>query len=155
MGLFDGIKEKSKSMQGKIQSLINEQPQTNVAPAQQPQPVKSIFPQKLNSGQYLYKEYQHISICVIEGKEPDFSQLRVGDWLEFRKEPFNKADSNAVAIYDRFQRIGYLWSGTGQDMTNEFLEKGFAVFAFLSEINGNALYMHCAYYKRHASASKK
>ena len=149
MGIFDGITKSMQDIGGKLQAVIN-----GVA-AEPPKTSSGFFPQKLNSGQYLYKEYSGISICVISGEEPDFSQLHVGDWLELRKEPFNKNDPKAVAVYDRFQRIGYLYRGIGQDMSNDFIEKGYAVFAVLSAIDGTALYMNCAYYKRHASASRK
>lgn len=144
MGLFQDI-------QNKLQSYIID---PNAPPPVRKE-TSGLFPAKINSGQYLYKEYQHVRICVIEGKEPDFSQLQVGDWLELRKEPFNKADPKAVAVYDRFQRIGYLWGGVGQDMANDFLDKGYAVFAFLTEIQGSELYLSYAFYKRRAPAKKK
>ena len=113
-------------------------------------PDMDLFPQELNNGQRLYKYYSRIEICVIEGKEPDFSALHAGDRLELKQEKSNKFDLNAVAVYDGRQRIGYLFRGIGQDMSNDFINHGNIIVAYLSEINAKEkrLTMNIAYYRK-------
>lgn len=106
------------------------------------------FPTELEDGQRLYKEYQHIQICIIDGSEPDFSALHLKDKLTLMQEPGNEYDPDAVVIYDGDVKLGYCYRGIGQDMTNDFLSKGNTVLAELSFIDkmDNILKMHIAYY---------
>ena len=109
-----------------------------------------VFPKQLKNGQRLYKVYDHVSICVISGKEPNFALLHTKDKLEFRKEPTNRYDSRAIAVYDGKQRLGYLFRGTGQDMTHDFMDKGQVILARLQgvDIENGMLFMKVAYYRK-------
>lgn len=119
-------------------------------------PDMDLFPQELNNGQRLYKYYSRIEICVIEGKEPDFSALHAGDRLELKQEKSNQFDPNAVAVYDGLQQIGYLYRGIGQDMSNDFINHGNIIVAYLSEINAKEkrLFMNMAYYRKPYNTKK-
>ena len=109
-----------------------------------------VFPTVLSNGQRLYKTYDRVEICVIRGREPNFSTLKIGDALLFRQEPSNPYDSKAIAIYDGTQQIGYIYRGIGQDMTNDFINRGDTVLALLREIDSRnkLLFMDTAYYRK-------
>ena len=100
-------------------------------------------------GQKLYKVYEEIDICVITNNRPDYTALRIGGDLSLRQEPENKYDSRAVAVYQNGRRIGYLYRGFGQDMTNDFLSRGDIVKAILTYIDSknDILKMAIAYYR--------
>ena len=100
-------------------------------------------------GQKLYKVYDEIDICVITNNRPDYTSLRIGGELSFKQEPENKFDDKAVAVYQDNKRIGYLYRGTGQDMTNDFINRGDIVTAVLTYIDSknDILKMTIAYYR--------
>lgn len=106
------------------------------------------FPSELENGQRLYKVYKQVDICVISGQEPSFFTLKMGAKLVFMQEPANRYDSRAVAVYDENQKLGYLYRGVGQDMTNDFIDKGNVILARLTHIDrvNKILKMDVAYY---------
>lgn len=108
------------------------------------------FPEVLENGQKFYKEYDRVEICVIRENIPDFNRLTVNDRLELLQEPENPYDKKAVAVYDNGYRIGYMFRGEGQKMTNDFINRGESVIAFLQAIDheNKKLYMKMAYYKK-------
>ncbi len=108
------------------------------------------FPEVLENGQKFYKEYDRVQICVIRGDMPDFSKLTVNNRLDLVQEPENLYDKKAVAVYDNGYRIGYMFRGEGQKMTNDFINRGESVIAFLQAIDheNKKLYMKMAYYKK-------
>lgn len=92
--------------------------------------------------------YKDVKLCIIKGKEPDFSKLSVGDLIAFKKEPENEYDKKAVAAYCNSQKIGYIYRGTGQDMTNDFLSRNEkSVKANISKIENGNIYYDVNYYK--------
>lgn len=112
------------------------------------------FPEVLDNGQKLYKVYDDIDICIITDKRPNYRKLRIGDRLFFKQEPQNRHDRKAVAIYKEVEgkadslKVGYLYRGIGQDMTNDFLKRGDTVTAYLTYLKpaSDELKMTVAYY---------
>ncbi len=113
-----------------------------------PQQYQFYFPSELPNGERLYKQYDYIEICIINGEEPDFKTLNIGDKLTFIKQPTNMYDPRAIAIYNKNQKLGYVSRGIGQDMTHDFLDQGNPILAELSAVDKKQkkLKMHIAYY---------
>lgn len=107
------------------------------------------FP-SIKNNQNLYKVYNNVDICVITSRPPNYDDLKLGEKLTFEQEPTNPHDINAVAIYQNGKRLGYLYRGTGQDMTNDFLRRGDFVEGVLTYIKADedTLKMDVAYYKK-------
>lgn len=71
-------------------------------------------------------------ICIINNNHK-FAMSNIGQPITFIKEPNNKADPHAVAIYLKGQKIGYVYrSGNLQNMINGWLKKNEPIFAFIS-----------------------
>lgn len=117
-------------------------------PAQKNEAAEITFPAEL-AGETLYKTYDRVKLCIIQDDPPNYSLIHAGDCLELRQEPENPYDSKAVAVYDGNQRIGYIYRGAGQDMTNDFLRRGNTVLTYVQEKNMDfgEIYMKMAYYK--------
>lgn len=49
-----------------------------------------------------------------------YGKVRINDWdiLTLRKEPENKHDSTAVAIYKEQKKVGYIPTGSSKTITN-------------------------------------
>lgn len=119
-------------------------------PARKNESAEITFPETLaETGETLYKTYDRVKLCIIQEEPPNYSLIHAGDCLELRQEPENPYDSKAIAVYDGEQRIGYIYRGAGQDMTNDFLKRGNTVLTYVQEKNMDfgEIYMKMAYYK--------
>lgn len=85
--------------------------------------IKYELPDEYDGKSIAYK-FGNVDVCVIHGKEPDYKLLSVGNTVEFQREPSNPYDENAVALYVNSIKIGYLYRGKIQDITNEYLCSG-------------------------------
>lgn len=92
--------------------------------------------------------YKDVKLCIIKGQEPDLDRIIIGDTVTFIKEPQNQYDKKAVAAYCNNQKIGYVYRGTGQDMTNDYLSSDCkSIRATISKIENNNIYYNINYYK--------
>ncbi len=88
------------------------------------------LPNKIGEQILTYKYTNEI--CIIDNNHK-YDISNIGQPITFIKEPNNKADPHAVAIYLKGQKIGYVYrSGNLQNMINGWLKKNEPIFAFIS-----------------------
>lgn len=70
--------------------------------------------------------------------------------LEIVREPKNEYDKNAVALLWQERRLGYLYRGSLQDMTNDWLRRDWPVFASFErgtkDYGDSEVYISLAFY---------
>lgn len=77
-------------------------------------------------GHLLAYSYERDFCLIKDGTEAEKLKKLSGNGgkeIEFRKEPENEFDPNAVAIYFNNEKIGYVHKGQTQDMINDWLNK--------------------------------
>lgn len=139
--------KKPKNKEEKQQTNILVTPQQNSSVKQQPTNATAAEPAKttvtaadilnaddrdrnlfkvITDGHYLAYSYER-DFCLIDDgtQEEKLKKLsgNGGKEIEFKKEPENQHDSNAVAIYFNNEKIGYVYKGQTQDMVNDWLNK--------------------------------
>lgn len=92
------------------------------------------MPTTLN-GVPLSYNYNDVDVCIIRGQSPNFSLISVGDSIEFKQEPNNPYDSNAVIVSNTKTKIGYLYRGALQDMVNDYLDREDPIIAKVREVD--------------------
>ncbi len=106
-------------------------------------------------GKLLAYHYSN-EICFIEGqkdtlKNRKYAADNIGHRIFFIKEPTNKADPHAVAVYLMGNKIGYVYRGQEQDMINGWLSKGEPIVAYISDcykgLNGYNVIYNVGFYK--------
>lgn len=80
----------------------------------------------ITDGHYLAYSYER-DFCIIDDNNRDNILKKLsgngGKEIEFKQEPENVHDENAVAIYFNDEKIGYVYKGQTQDMVNDWLRK--------------------------------
>lgn len=72
---------------------------------------------------YEYRKYSYDKVRVFTPEDLIFdrSLIEVGKYITLHQEPSNSYDTNAVAVYRKDTKVGYLYLGKLQDMTNDYL----------------------------------
>lgn len=80
--------------------------------------------------------YTDVRIAVVGENISPLESFAVGQSLYFEKEPSNKYDSKAIAIKSiDGRKLGYLFRGAGQDMTNDYISADFPIAARISRLD--------------------
>lgn len=80
-------------------------------------------------------EYYNQNIAMVDFVNPDFSQIKNFDEIQFVPEPDNKYDSNALKILCNGIHVGYVYKGKTQDMIHDWLKRGDSIYALISYID--------------------
>lgn len=100
--------------------------------------------------------YKHEKLCQIRGEEPDISKLKAGQKVNLLPEPQNKYDKNAIAVYHRDDKIGYLYRGNVQDIANKFNDDAKArIFCFICEVKNNDVFLNIGFYREKRKSFNK
>lgn len=98
--------------------------------------------------------YQYTNeICFIKGQKDTeqnmkYASSHIGNQINFTKEPSNKFDSHAVAIYLNDKKVGYVYKGKNQDMINDWLSKGNPIVAYISRcLDDGTVFYEIGFYK--------
>ena len=72
---------------------------------------------------YEYRKYSYDKVRVFTPEDLIFdrSLIEVGKYITLHQDPSNPYDKNAVAVYRKDTKVGYLYRGKLQDMTNDYL----------------------------------
>jgi len=110
---------------------------------------------KSNTKKKFYS-YDDVKICILDFEIPPYELLKIGGMLDFVQEPANEYDSRAVAVYQENIKIGYLYQGAGQDMTNDFLNSGKTVIGYLTYLDptSNTAKMRTEFYTSDIAVKK-
>lgn len=104
------------------------------------------FPEKLNGLTFARKYNQH-RICIITNQKPDFNKIKLFENIKLVSEPDNPYDSNAVAIWTKTQKLGYLYRNGFQDIINKHLSEGNTVVGSIVSIDSEDIDIDVAVYK--------
>lgn len=93
--------------------------------------------------------YEAVDVAIIRGMEPDFSQLKINMPVTFEPEPTNQYDPNAVIVKTGNLKIGYLYKGTRQEMTLDYIRRGDPIRSHIVEVDkaNNSVKVAIGYYK--------
>lgn len=86
-------------------------------------------------GMKLSYSYEDVKIYMPNKDDFPFENFMPGDDVEFKKEPDNEYDSNAVAVYWKMQKIGYIYRGKMQDMINDYIYTRCPILSHISSVN--------------------
>jgi len=100
----------------------------------QEQETSSIMPMSINGIPLAYS-YKSEGVAIVRGMEPDFSQLKPNMPVSFEPEPTNPYDPNAVIVKTGDIKIGYLFKGTRQEMTLDYIRRGDPIRAYIVEVD--------------------
>lgn len=110
---------------------------------------KVIYIPKMQDGFPLAYQYNDINLYITEGEEPNFSEIEPGMPVKLVQEPANTYDKKAVYAEANGIKIGYLYKGVSQNMTNDFINGGFPIISYVSSVDDNehGIKLFMAYYK--------
>lgn len=89
----------------------------------------------------LFEDVENESALCYEYEEPlclsdnafDLIPGNGGTALTFAQEPDNPHDENAVAVYLKGEKVGYIYRGLIQDMFNDYSKRGWYVSGYLNK----------------------
>ena len=93
--------------------------------------------------------YTDVNIYIPDVITADFTKIDPGDHVAFRFEPDNPYDSEAVAVWVKDQKIGYLNRGRIKDMVRDFREQELPIWAHVSGIDDEEplVMLYMAFYR--------
>lgn len=103
---------------------------------------KAYFLQVLDNQYILSYQYDFVRIAM-----PNKECLSLGDYLSLESEPDNQYDPQAVKISSGIDKIGYLFRGKLQDMSNDFIKKSWPIEAFVDSITDDEVTCGLGFYK--------
>lgn len=98
-------------------------------------PKKEIVVPTSLGGIPLAYHYDSVKLYTVPGQEPDFASLEPGMSVKFVIEPQNNYDPNAIYAESGGIKLGYLYRGKLQDMTNDFIRQGNPITSHITLIN--------------------
>ena len=93
------------------------------------------------------RSYDYTDV-VIAGTQYRSFHVSLGDDLDFRPEPTNEYDCEAVAVYCNGQHIGYIPDNRLKAMYHDFCAKGGQVRGFVKGVTTDGVTMAIGYYSR-------
>lgn len=83
-------------------------------------------------------KYQYERDLCLYGCNFDDLIGQEGEEITFRQEPENTYDPNAVAVYLDDKKVGYVFKGRTQDMTNDWLKRNLLVGGLINDVDESA-----------------
>lgn len=107
--------------------------------------VKHHFSRIIESSKMKYS-YDDVKIYAMDDAA---RKCEIGDLVNFKSEPENEHDPNAIAVYFNDNQIGYIYRGKIQDMINDYIKKEFYILAAVVQniISENTIVIAIAFYK--------
>jgi len=107
-----------------------------------------IMPEEIDGIPMAY-HYKTVDVCIIDDKRPDFKRIKPNMPVTFVPEPTNPYDTGAVIVKTENMNIGYLYKGTLQRMTREFLKSGYPIRSYIQYVDGphDAVSITMGFYK--------
>lgn len=88
-----------------------------------------------DSGAGWILKYQYERDLCLYGCNFDDLIGQEGEEITFRQEPENTYDPNAVAVYLDDKKVGYVFKGRTQDMTNDWLKRSLRVGGLINDVD--------------------
>ena len=92
------------------------------------------IPSSINGLDIMY-DYQDVDICVLSHLKKEKAFYDDMRELHVVAEPENAYDKNAIAVYCEDIKIGYLYKGSLQEMTGDWLKRGDPIYCHYMGIN--------------------
>lgn len=87
-------------------------------------------------GQEKTYAYENVELYIVPGQEPDFSKIRLHEFVDFVQEPDNTYDSKAVYAVLDGQKLGYFRKNRLQDMMNDYIRRSDCdVIGYVSQVD--------------------
>jgi len=88
-------------------------------------------------------------LCMIDTNAAQLN-AELGGEITFKQEPENPNDNKAVSIWQNDRKLGYIYRGQTQEMTNRWLKNGDPISGFISsiDISQNKIKYKIGFYKQ-------
>lgn len=98
---------------------------------------QTIFFPETFKGYVFSRKYDDHKVCVITTQRPDYSKIAPFENVILIPEPSNAYDPNAIVIFSKTQKIGYIYRNGFQDILNSRFKQGYLIVGSLVSVDSS------------------